>query len=106
MILLSIHISYVDYDLNEGLVPALIIFLIVASLYTILEVCIERLKYFKDPWNYFDLLANSLTMIYLCIYNTDSSQDLCRSVLAFANLFSWTRVIGFFRLYSGTRYLM
>jgi len=99
VILLNLHIGYVDDDsFNQSLLPVLIIFLIVASAYTILEICIERLSYFKDPWNHFDLIANSLTILYLCMYNADTTEDADQTVLAFANLFSWVRVIGFFRL--------
>ena len=40
------------------------------------------------------------------MYGTDTTEDAEQSVLAFANLFSWVRVIGFFRLHELTRYLI
>jgi len=105
--ILSLHIVYVDTDsVNEILILLLIFFDGVGGLFNIIEIVLERKDYLKDPWNLIDIVANSLTAVYLGLYGTDSEPDDRKVILAFANFASWLRVIGYFRIFAPTRYLI
>ena len=107
MLTLSIHISYVDdYEVNEILVPMLIFFLSVGGIYNIMEIILEKLDYIKDGWNLADISANALATAYLLMYRYNFDPEDRQTILAFANFVCWVRVIGYFRIFEPTRYLI
>ena len=106
-IILSVHISYVDEDLlNQFVYPMLAIFTIISLTYNLIEIYIEITEYIQDLWNIVDTCANVLMIVYLFQYRLDMDHEDRKQVLAFANFFCWLRVIGYFRLWESTRYLI
>ena len=107
VIFLSLHIVYIDTDrVNEVLFPLLCFFTGAGFLYNISEIYLEKADYPKDPWNLVDICANSLTAMYLALYRTDSESEDRKVILAFANFACWLRVVGYFRIFEPTRYLI
>lgn len=92
--------------MNEVLFPLLCFFTGAGFLYNISEIYLEKADYPKDPWNLVDICANSLTAMYLALYRTDSESEDRKVILAFANFACWLRVVGYFRIFEPTRYLI
>ena len=108
---MSLHISYVqDNDENNTangvFMPMLIGLTAVTSVYNFSEILLEQRKYVRDYWNLIDTLANTLSIIYLFQWYSDSEENDRLQILAWANLFAWLRLSGYFRLVKPTRYLM
>jgi len=106
-LIISLHIIYMDTDsVNSILVLLLIFFDAAGGLYNVFEIILERTDYLKDLWNIIDISANALTAIYLVLYGTDSYPDDRKVILAFANFSCWLRLVGYFRIFEPTRYLI
>ena len=78
----------------------------VTSAYNCAEIALERKKYVRDIWNIIDTCTNSLSILYLVQWHSDTEENDRLQVLAWANLFAWFRLSGYFRLSSMFRYLM
>ena len=70
------------------------------------EIILENVIYLYEWWNIADLAANMLTAVYVYMKFYDEESSRLEPILAFANLLCWIRVIGYFRVYKETRYLI
>ena len=71
-----------------------------------MEIILEKLDYIKDGWNLADISANALATAYLLMYRYNFDPEDRQTILAFANFVCWVRVIGYFRIFEPTRYLI
>lgn len=84
----------------------LIIPLILSSLlswYEIVQIKYERLEYFKDVWNYVDIIRGVSMFLYFTLAIFGANQKEIYTLLI---LFSWLRGITYFRVFDKTRYLI
>ncbi|OMJ74992.1 hypothetical protein SteCoe_25949 [Stentor coeruleus] len=72
-------------------------------LYEICQVFTGRLDYFKDVWNYIDIVRSAImTFLFLNeILNVNEKHDVPTAIVLFV---SWIRGISYFRLVENTRY--
>ena len=78
-----------------------------ACLMTLWKLWYELLNYFKDFWNYLDMLSNSTALIYILFYLYDFIPHDRHIILAFTCLFCWLRSIGVYRCstYDGRNFI-
>ena len=60
--------------------------------------------YFTEPWNVFDICANFLIATYIVAFFTDEIEEYRPPILAYGCFFVYLRLIGFYRIYQGTRF--
>jgi hypothetical protein len=72
------------------------------------EFKISGFAYFKDVWNIIDFSRVILSFAYLIAVFSDGDTDDedLRLVFSLAVLLNWTRIIGFYRFFNPTRYLI
>ena len=65
-------------------------------------------SFFLDIWNVIDTLKTVFVAVYLIfkLGDLDISDDDLRLLLAIAVFLNWIRIIGFFRIFKHTRYLI
>ena len=108
---MSLHISYVQKNeennaANGVFIPLMIGLTAATSAYNCVEIALERKKYVRDVWNIIDTCANTLSLVYLIQWHSHTEEQDRLQVLAWANLFAWLRLSGYFRMWRRTRYLM
>ena len=109
-ILLTVHILHIDHDdfYDDGYHTYICLFVAVQTLlgffYSLVELVIEKWRYFIDFWNVVDIAANFLIATYLVSWFTDSFEYYRSALLAYGCFFVYIRLIGFYRIHPGTRY--
>ncbi|OMJ83953.1 hypothetical protein SteCoe_15051 [Stentor coeruleus] len=97
---------YSTLELNSGsflIIPASINGALL--IYEIYQMFAGGLDYFKDAWNYIDLIRSSLFFIF-AIFVWVELFDNNTNFLALIILITWIRGITYFRIFGPTRYLI
>ena len=108
---MSLHISYVQNNeennaANGVFIPMLIGLTAITTAYNCAEIALMRQRYVRDYWKIIDSCANTLSIVYIVQWYSETAEKDRLQVLAWANLFAWLRLSGYFRLVKLTRYLM
>lgn len=74
-------------------------------LYEIYQMFAGGLDYFKDMWNYVDMIRSSLFFIYTILVWVDYFSNQT-DFLALIILITWIRGVTYFRIFDSTRYLI
>ena len=100
--MLSVYLVFL-YDEDIG-VLALLSFGILLSLYDVFQMYKNIRLFFKDIWNYFDLLRLILLVAYIFYYFYDHEDS--KYVIILMAIICYIRGISFFRLFDDTRYMI
>lgn len=75
------------------------------SIYNLVQIYVLKTKFLISLWNMLDLSRNILIWVYISMLILDQDFDKLET-LSIITLIAWLRVVGYFRIFDRTRYLI
>lgn len=104
LMILSIYLAFYYKPGDKAAAIFLFIISVVLSLYDAYQIFVSFKLFWRDIWNYFDILRLICIITYMFLLFNDMSQR--RSAMIILTMISFMRGASFFRLFDETRYMI
>lgn len=91
---------------STALLIVIFILNILMTLFEVFQFCVSGRRYWREMWNYFDLVTDFTCLFYSGCLLFYSDLSLLTKVFEIITLTSWMRGISYFRIFKQTRYMI